>query len=186
MKQGETINLFTTKRKQAQYFDHEKVKGFKIDVRLLLDYDQNEIDLCAGEVAINTCDADKLIHDRSKCIRESKEICDHHIEAGLGRDSVGWGIQISGLEARLLSIHLFREGLFVAVCQDMFRFPQNIKELPEFIHTLKGLEYLVVRKYLDLFLVYTDILFICRNVTKVKLINSLESMTRYIDLITLH
>lgn len=24
MKQGETINLFTTKRKQARYFDHEK------------------------------------------------------------------------------------------------------------------------------------------------------------------
>lgn len=73
MKQGDTINLFTTKRKQVQYFDHEKVKGFKIDVRLLLDYGRNEIDLCAGEVAINTYDVDKLMHDRSKCIRESKK-----------------------------------------------------------------------------------------------------------------
>ncbi|KAG2231093.1 hypothetical protein INT48_003462 [Thamnidium elegans] len=124
-KQGEAINLFTTKRKQTQYFDHEKVKGFKIDLRLLLDYDRNEIDLCAGEVAINTYDSNKLIHDRSKSIRESKEICDHRIEAGLGRDS----------------IHLFREGPFV--CQDMFRFPQNIKELPEFIHIINGLEYLI-------------------------------------------
>ncbi|KAI8987002.1 hypothetical protein BDB01DRAFT_784235 [Pilobolus umbonatus] len=186
MKQGETMNLFTTKRQTGPVFDHEKIKGFKIDVRLLLDYGRNESDLCAGEVAINTYDADKLIHGRSKCIRESKEICDHHIEAGLGRGSVGWGIQISGLEARLMSIHLFREGLFVAVCQDTFRLPQNIKELPEFIHTLKGLEYLIVRKYLNLFLVNTDILFICRNVTKLKLTNSLESTTRYIDLITLH
>ncbi|KAI7878371.1 uncharacterized protein EV154DRAFT_525036 [Mucor mucedo] len=149
MKQGETINLYTTKRKQAQYSDHEKVKGFKIDVRLLLDYSQNEIDLCAGEVAINTFDTDKLIHDRSKCIRESKDICDHHIEAGLGRDSVGWGIQISGLEARLMSIHLFREGLFVAVCQDTFLFPQNIEELPDFMHTLKGLEYLIERNQVE-------------------------------------
>ncbi|KAI7878382.1 uncharacterized protein EV154DRAFT_55753 [Mucor mucedo] len=63
MKQGETINLYTTKRKQAQYFDHEKVKGFKIDVRLLLNYGRNEIDLCAEEVAINTYETDKLIHD---------------------------------------------------------------------------------------------------------------------------
>jgi hypothetical protein len=186
MKQGDTINLFTTKRKQVQYFDHEKVKGFKIDVRLLLDYGRNEIDLCAGKVAINIYDVDKLMHDRSKCIRESKEICDQHIEAGLGRDSVGWGIQISGLEACLMLIHLFRESLFVAVCQNRFRFPQNIKELPEFIHTLKGLEYLIVRKYLYLCLVYADILFICRSVTKLKLLNSLDSMTRYIDLITLH
>ncbi|RCH84365.1 hypothetical protein CU098_006202, partial [Rhizopus stolonifer] len=145
MKQGETTNLYTTKRKQAQYFDHEKVKGFKIDARLLVDYGRNEIDLCAGEVAVNTHDADKLIHDRSKFIREAKEICDRHMEAGLGRDSVGWGIQICGLEARLVSVHLFREGLFVAVCQNRFRFPQNIKELPEFIDTLKGLVYLIER-----------------------------------------
>lgn len=68
MKQGETINLFTTQRKQARYFDHEKVKGFKVDVRLLLDYDRNEIDLCVGEVAIIAYNTDKLIHNRSKCI----------------------------------------------------------------------------------------------------------------------
>ncbi|KAI9487264.1 MAG: hypothetical protein EXX96DRAFT_535442 [Benjaminiella poitrasii] len=42
-------------------------------------------------------------------------------------------------------VYLFREGLFVAVCQNKFRFPQNIKELPEFIHTLKDLEYLIER-----------------------------------------
>lgn len=103
-----------------------KIKRFKINVRLLLDYDRNEIDLWAAEVAINAYDTDKLIHDRSKCIRESKEICDHHIEAGLGRDSVGWGIQIAGLEARLMPIHLFREGLYIAVRQDKLRFRQNI------------------------------------------------------------
>ncbi|KAG2207712.1 hypothetical protein INT47_011832, partial [Mucor saturninus] len=84
-----------------------------------------------------------------KGIRKSKDICDHHIEAGLGRDSVGWGIQISGLEARLMSIHHFREGLFVAVCQYTFLFPQNIEELPEFIHTLKGLEYLIERNQVE-------------------------------------
>lgn len=116
----------------------------------MLNYNQTEIDLCAGEVATNNFDSDKLIHDRSKCLRESKEICDHHAEAGLGRDSVGWSIQISGLEARLMSMHRFREGLFVAVCQHKLSFPRNIKELPEFLHTLKGLEYLIVRKYLNM------------------------------------
>lgn len=129
MKQGETINLFTIKHKQAQYFDHEKVKGFKIDVRLMRDYDWNEIDLCAGEVAINTYNPDKLFHNRSKyCIWESKGICDCHIKAGLGRNSVGWRIQISGLEARLMSIHLFWEGLFVVVhAKTGFDFPKISK-----------------------------------------------------------
>lgn len=113
-------------------------------------------------------------------------MCDYHIEAGLERDSVGWGIQISVLEARLMSILLFREDLYVAVCQDRLQFPQNIKELPELIHTLKGLQYLVVRKYLDFFLVYADTLFICRNVTKMMLSNSSGSTIRYIDLIPFH
>ncbi|KAI9477710.1 MAG: hypothetical protein EXX96DRAFT_608368 [Benjaminiella poitrasii] len=44
-----------------------------------------------------------------------------------------------------MSIHLFREGLYIAVCQNRLQFPQNIKELPEFIHTLKGLQYLIER-----------------------------------------
>jgi hypothetical protein len=48
MKQGETVNSYTTKRKQVRYYDHGKIKGFKIDVRLLLDYHKQEIDLCAG------------------------------------------------------------------------------------------------------------------------------------------
>ncbi|OAD76228.1 hypothetical protein PHYBLDRAFT_166202 [Phycomyces blakesleeanus NRRL 1555(-)] len=32
IKQGETINLFTTKRKEAQYFDHEKTSLSMIEV----------------------------------------------------------------------------------------------------------------------------------------------------------
>lgn len=86
---------------------------------------------------------DKLAYDRIKCIREAKEILDHHLEAGLGKDSVSWGLQICGLEACLMSTHLFREGLVVAICQNTFQFPQNIKDLPEFIQTLKGLESLI-------------------------------------------
>ncbi|CAO3657259.1 unnamed protein product [Mucor hiemalis] len=77
MKQGETVNSYTSKRKQAAYPNYEKVNGFIIDLRLLLDYEKYEIDLCAGEVAINSNDADKLIHDRSKCLREAKEIVYH-------------------------------------------------------------------------------------------------------------
>lgn len=34
MKQRETINLFTTKRKQTQYFDHKKVNGCTFAARL--------------------------------------------------------------------------------------------------------------------------------------------------------
>jgi hypothetical protein len=111
MKQGEAVNSYTSKRKQAAYPNHEKVRGFKIDIRLLLDYEKHEIDLCAGEVAINANDIDKLIHDRSKCLREAKEIVDHHVEAGMEENAMGWTMQIAGLEACLMSVHLYREDL---------------------------------------------------------------------------
>jgi hypothetical protein len=145
MKQGETVNTYTTKRKQIHYYDHDKIKGSKIDARILLDYHKQEIDLCAGEVAINAFEQDKVTHDRSKIIREAKEICDHHVEAGSGNESIGWGIQICGLEMRVISVHQFRDGLYIAVCQGMLYFPQNIHELPNFIDTLKGLVSLIER-----------------------------------------
>lgn len=129
MKQGETVNSYTSKRKQAAYPNYEKVSGFKIDIRLLLDYEKYEIDLCAGEVAINSNDADKLIHDRSKCLREAKEIVDHHLEAGMKENVVGWTLQIAGLKACLMSVHLYREGLYVAITQKKLRFPQTVDEL---------------------------------------------------------
>jgi hypothetical protein len=113
MKQGETVDSFTTKRKQASYLSHDKMKGFKIDMRLLLDYKQTEVDLCSREVASNAKDSDKLAHDRSKCLREAKEILDHHIQTEMGEDAIGWTLQIAGLEAHIMSVHLYREGLYV-------------------------------------------------------------------------
>ncbi|KAI9273987.1 hypothetical protein EDC94DRAFT_115654 [Helicostylum pulchrum] len=161
MKKGETTNSFTSKRKQFRYSDQVRVKGFKIDVRLLLyrftsqyltilgrvhnklDYERKEIDLCSGEVAIDANDADKLTHDRSKCIREAKEMLDHHVEAGMGENAIGWTIQVAGLEARLMSVHLFKEGLYVAISQKEMKFPQSLGELKDFTDTLNSLEYLV-------------------------------------------
>ncbi|GAA5807020.1 hypothetical protein MFLAVUS_000369 [Mucor flavus] len=145
MKQGETVNSYTSKRKQAAYPNYENVSGFKIDIRLLLDYEKYEIDLCAGDVAINSNDADKLIHDRSKCLREAKEIVDHHLEAGTKGNVVGWILQIAGLEACLMSVHLYREGLYVAITQKKLRFPQTVDELSGFMETLEGLENLISR-----------------------------------------
>jgi hypothetical protein len=162
MKQGETINAYTTKKKKKiRYHDHDKIKGFKIDVRLLLDYHKQEIDLCAGVVAINAFDNDKVMYDRSKVIREAKEICDHHIEVGLRSGSVGWGIQVCGLEMRIVSVSMSRDDLYVAVCQGMLYFPQNIHELQNFIDTLKGLVFLIVRKYSGFFFdIVTSCLFV--------------------------
>ncbi|GAA5805160.1 hypothetical protein HPULCUR_010673 [Helicostylum pulchrum] len=131
------------KKLQFRYSDQVRVKGFKIDVRLLLDYERKEIDLCSGEVAIDANDADKLTHDRSKYIREAKEILDHHVEAGMGENAIGWIIQFAGLEARLMSVRLFKEGLYVAISQKEMTFPQSLGELNDFTDTLNSLEYLV-------------------------------------------
>ncbi|KAI8886144.1 hypothetical protein K501DRAFT_270061 [Backusella circina FSU 941] len=80
MKQGETANPYTTKRKQIHYPTHEKVKGIKIDAQLLLDYNKNKINLCNGEVAIKSKDTNKIAYDSTKCLREAKAIVDHHIQ----------------------------------------------------------------------------------------------------------
>lgn len=51
-------------------FDHEKIEI--VCKFAAIDYGRNEINLCAGKDAINNCDADKLIHNGSKCIQKIK------------------------------------------------------------------------------------------------------------------
>jgi hypothetical protein len=143
MKQGETA--FTTKRNQTSYPSYNKVKDFKTDMRLLLDYKQTEVDLCSGEVASNAKDSDKLAYDKSKCLREAREILDHHIQTGMGEDAIGWTLQIAGLEAHIMSVHLYREGLYVTVSQNKLGLPQSVGEIHFFLDSLQALFYLIVR-----------------------------------------
>lgn len=84
MEKGETVNPSSTQKKKAQYPDENSIIFFKIDFRFLGYYCEEEIDLVAGEIAINSEDEEKIIHDYDKGLREAKDIVDHHVRHCLG------------------------------------------------------------------------------------------------------
>lgn len=57
-----------------------------------------------------------------------------------------------------MSLHRFRDGLYISICQSKLDFPQqNVKDLPDFMN------WDCESIYWDLNLAYTDVLFICLN-----------------------
>jgi hypothetical protein len=78
LKKDETANPISTQKKKAQYPNNILIIGFKINFRFLGYYCEQEIDLMAGEIAINS-DEDKIIYDYGKWLREAKDIVDHHV-----------------------------------------------------------------------------------------------------------
>lgn len=143
LKKGETVNPSSTEQKKLLYPGEQSVIGFKIDFRILYDYYGNEIDLAAGEVAINSLDEDKVVHDETKLLREAKDITDRHICSHLNKN-YGWSVQICGLEGSIQTVHLDRIGFYVSVPQFEFVFPKDMFELSKFNDTLLALDSLIV------------------------------------------
>jgi hypothetical protein len=154
VKKGETINPSSTLNKKAQYHKDSSVIRFKIDFRLICYHCSyfntpvnarcdKEVDLAAGEIAINSDDQDKIIHDQSKGLREAKDIVDSHICHCFG-DHSGWFVMLSGLCGTIATVNLDREGLYVAVNQYDLHFPRNISELSQFTNTLQAIHTLFV------------------------------------------
>ncbi|KAI7848564.1 hypothetical protein BDC45DRAFT_595514, partial [Circinella umbellata] len=75
MKTHESTFFYSTEAKKEQYHDSKNVIGFKVDVQLLIDHDGKEYDLCSGELAKED-DHDKIILDKAKLNRESKDDLD--------------------------------------------------------------------------------------------------------------
>ncbi|KAG2229761.1 hypothetical protein INT48_004765 [Thamnidium elegans] len=75
LKGGESINPNPTFNKQELYDGAEKVAGFKVDFRIILDADNNEYDVGAGEAARDNANT-KLHHDLGKLLREGKDVLD--------------------------------------------------------------------------------------------------------------
>jgi hypothetical protein len=132
------------------YDGANKVKGFKIDFRILFDADGVDYDVGAGEAARNNDNA-KLYHDLGKLLREGKDVLDslllntnHATEVS---QSGACMMQVSGLQAELSSIHLAGDGLYVAVPQGKLCFPSLFSSLTEFSKSLRRIFLFVVRCY---------------------------------------
>jgi hypothetical protein len=85
---------------KSQLYSHfpkpSKTTGFKIYLRLLVRYNNRDIDICAGEITNHDGD-NKMIDDEGKLNRESKDILDNLITIiprNKSNVSMGWSVQI--------------------------------------------------------------------------------------------
>lgn len=79
----------------------KNIKAFKIDLRFLYDLKGNEYDVGTGEVAREAIDEAKVLHDKSKLLREGQDVLDGVLNTVIPKDdaknAIGHAIQIKGL-----------------------------------------------------------------------------------------
>lgn len=71
----------------------------KIDFRFVVDVNEREIDVGAGEAASEVCTEEKIIHDEGKLVREGKDVVDGLIQYCIDfsiDDLMGMVLQTSG------------------------------------------------------------------------------------------
>lgn len=94
---GESICKFATKNTQALYPGQSYVKGFKIDLRFIVDSEKTGVRPGAGEIAKDDT-VDKLFGDEGKLVREAKDVVDHlllSLPAGSHVNIMGGMLQIT-------------------------------------------------------------------------------------------
>ncbi|KAL7333948.1 hypothetical protein PS15p_202785 [Mucor circinelloides] len=140
IKSGESINSASNINKNEQYVGAASVKSLKIDFRLLVDVSESEIDVGAGECALNDYD-DKAITDEGKLARETKDTLDEIIKLVPEdlNDTTCWGMQIAGSHCTMTSIHLDSQGLYVNMHRHSFNIPSSHSLLENFRPTIAWL-----------------------------------------------
>ncbi|KAG2204295.1 hypothetical protein INT47_009337 [Mucor saturninus] len=73
IKTGETVTENTIESKANLYYNHTNIVGFKTDLRILVDFDDEEFDLVCGEGCLRDASDKKISSDTSKLAREAKE-----------------------------------------------------------------------------------------------------------------
>lgn len=118
-------------------------KAFKMDLRFLYDPNGRERDVGTGEVAREVIDEDKILHDKSKLLREGKDVLDRLLNTVFpetdAQNSLGIALQIKGLAAHVISINLTSTGLYVAKPIFSINFPRSLLELADFSESFKNL-----------------------------------------------
>ncbi|KAG2217405.1 hypothetical protein INT45_004863 [Circinella minor] len=133
--------MFNILFEKKQYHDSKNVIGFKVDVRLLIDHDGKEYDLCSGELAKED-DHDKIILDKAKLNRESKDNLDCILDIckeDEWTECKAWQFQAVGGSANLNSIHLVGNGSYAVIARYRMTMSASIGDLPNFIIAIKQL-----------------------------------------------
>ncbi|KAG2218009.1 hypothetical protein INT45_010806 [Circinella minor] len=130
-KLGESISRYSQAEKELQYVNMKNIKAFEIDIRVLDDLNRNEYDVSAGEVAREAIDEAKILHDKSKLLREGKKM--------FWTNAIGHVIQIKELCAQVISVYLVSTGLYVAKPLFKIYFPTSLLDLNDFREGLKNI-----------------------------------------------
>ena len=116
IKSGEPIFDVSTANKKELYPNRKYIKGFKIDIRFVMDVDGKEIDLAAARVAKDDS-KNKTMLDEGKLTREGKDIVDNLVDI------------LSNINLKFrrayLTLDLACNGLYVANSQTHFVLPSK-------------------------------------------------------------
>ncbi|KAI9265574.1 hypothetical protein BY458DRAFT_417898, partial [Sporodiniella umbellata] len=114
---GESIFDVSTANKKELYPDCKYVKGFKIDLRFVVDVNGKEIDLAAAEVAKDDSKS-KTISDQGKLTREGKGTVDNLVGILSNTDQKprrAYLFQIISNACIVSTLDIACNGLYVAV-----------------------------------------------------------------------
>lgn len=137
VKTGETINAISQQQKKDLYCEEDSVKAFKIDIRVIHNTNGAEVDIVAGEIAIDDEDT-KLVSDEGKLCRETKDAVDAMISI-TGNPVQAIGLQINGSTCLVTLNTLARNGLYVYLPYFTFSLPTCIRDLNSFSNTFQQL-----------------------------------------------
>lgn len=132
-KPDESISQYSQAEKQLQYVNEKHIKAFKVDIRFFYDFNGNEYDVGAGEAAKEAIDEAKILSDKSKLLREGKDVLDRMLNTVIPEDdakkTIGHPIQIKGLCAQVISVYLNPTRLYIAKPLFKIYFPASLLDL---------------------------------------------------------
>ncbi|CEP14467.1 hypothetical protein [Parasitella parasitica] len=137
---GESENAYSTESKKEQYPQAKSVHGFKIDIRLVVEVEEEEIDVAVGECAKKN-DDNKAINDNAKLLRECKDTIDGLVSnlKNTNDEVMSYMIQITGSSCVLSTMHLAVNGLYVTMHRHTFNIPHSFDDLFSLPETLAQL-----------------------------------------------
>jgi hypothetical protein len=109
-----------------------------VDIRCIYDFEKDEYDIACFEACMPEANAEKVVLDLGKLVREGKTnlISLNYI---VGGESQSWIIQLSGLQAIFSTLVYHGSNLFIAVPQFEISYPACIDDLKDFDSTLTKL-----------------------------------------------
>ncbi|KAG1551416.1 hypothetical protein G6F51_001854 [Rhizopus arrhizus] len=134
IKVRETVLSGSTYSKADLYPNYDIIVGFRVDIRVIFDFKQDEFDIACGESCISLPGQNKLEHDKSKLLREGKlmqTILQNVIMDP--KESISWMLQLSGLTCSFSTSHNtkyseYHVNGFFSVIEKLFMFRNSVEK----------------------------------------------------------